>query len=341
MRDLTRSREFREEKVVSKFLRPHNVVFVDPADLVAVTDENHYLYDERVHLPFSEEMVQMNLASAAGADGVPALAAVKENDQLLVVYGRQRRANVIETNRRLEEQGRPRWRVKVTIVSGDALALMAMMISENAGRVEENEITQAKKISRFMTKLGRTLSEAALLIGLSESVAKRRLELLNATPEVQKLLVGKEITERDTVEIAQRPAAEQQKAAEQVVKVRRQNVSKKKRSPWLKRALKVECARIAEDKKTPERFRPICRFVAGKITLEELVDILGVEVKTPEKPKVTAEKPKKTKKASEKKDGELSTGYQPTQQADPNEMARLVALAKKNSEAMLKAETGA
>lgn len=76
-----------------------NMFRVEPEKMVLVTDENHPLYDPRVHLPLRENLV-LNIM----AHGVKEPILIRKNgDTFEVVDGRQRVKHAIEANKRLNE----------------------------------------------------------------------------------------------------------------------------------------------------------------------------------------------------------------------------------------------
>ena len=80
-----------------------NLLSFDPAKLKLVTDEKHPLYDPRVDLPLSDEMV----ASIMLKGVVKPIIVWKdpESGETVVVDGRQRVRNAIEANKRLRKRG--------------------------------------------------------------------------------------------------------------------------------------------------------------------------------------------------------------------------------------------
>ena len=114
-----------------------NMFMVEPEQLTLVTDENHPLYDPRVHLPVDDNLVRNIMAF-----GVKEPILVRKNGvEFEVVAGRQRTKAAIEGNKRLAKEGKEPMRVRAIIERGDEADMFGVMILEN-------ELRQDNTLSR-------------------------------------------------------------------------------------------------------------------------------------------------------------------------------------------------
>ena len=108
-----------------------NVLMFAPEDLHLITEHDHPLYDERVHLPLDEAMV-LNIM-ALGVRQSILVWKDPESGKTLVIAGRQRVKHTLEADKRLAAEGKP----TLLVPAVDAPHQVA------AGMISENEIRQA------------------------------------------------------------------------------------------------------------------------------------------------------------------------------------------------------
>ena len=82
-----------------------NVLMFAPEDLHLITEHDHPLYDERVHLPLDEAMV-LNIM-ALGVRQSILVWKDPESGKTLVIAGRQRVKHTLEADKRLAAEGKP------------------------------------------------------------------------------------------------------------------------------------------------------------------------------------------------------------------------------------------
>lgn len=214
----------------------------DPEDLVLVTDENHPLFDRRVHLPLDEALV-LNMMHAP--DGVPqgviepvTVVRDPETGKLLVTVGRQRIKAAREANKRLKKAGlEPFWVPAMIRRETKAHALMGLLISENEGRQNDTPLGRAEKAQRYLA-LGRDFKEIATLMCTSEATVKNWIAILDAPAAVKNALEAGKISNSDAYKLAKlEPSEAKEKVAELIEHAPR--TPGKKRSSNAKKAREI------------------------------------------------------------------------------------------------------
>lgn len=158
-----------------------NVFFIPPEDVVIVTDENHYLYDERARLRPTEEMI-LNVM----AHGVKEPVLVSSEDgKLLVVAGRQRVMAACEANKRFAADGRELMRVPCMVEKGTDADKYGVLILENEIRRDETVMTKAQKAYKLNARHGRTVDEIAVTFGTTAQTIRNWLALFDLAAPVQ------------------------------------------------------------------------------------------------------------------------------------------------------------
>lgn len=193
------------------------LLWFEPEFLVLVDDENHPLYDERVHFPVDEAMVRNIMVN-----GVIEPVLIRKNGEskggtpiVEVVDGRQRVKNAREANKRLKAEGKESIRVPATLRRGENKDLYGVMVSANDIRKGDNLLVRAKKCAKLL-KYGRTEEEAAILHGVSETTVRNWLALLEASVAVQKAVERAEIPLTVATKLAKLPMDEQPEALEKL-----------------------------------------------------------------------------------------------------------------------------
>ena len=108
-----------------------------------MSDPAHPLYDERIHLPIDDAMVQ-NIMSLGVLEPI-IVWKDPETGLTCVVEGRQRVKNTAEANRRLKEQGKPTLLVPGVAKRGSPFNMAQVMISANEIHIPDTPLGRAKK----------------------------------------------------------------------------------------------------------------------------------------------------------------------------------------------------
>ena len=159
-----------------------NELRFDPEKLTLVVDENHPLYDARVHNQFDEAMV-LNIMHY-GVMVPIVIAKDTETGLTVVVDGRQRVINTREANRRLRNQGRQPVLVPATIRRAAGADLAGVMVSTNELRQDDTPLGRAVKMARIMG-FGKTEEELSIIFGCTLQTVKNTLALLDCPKVVR------------------------------------------------------------------------------------------------------------------------------------------------------------
>jgi len=155
--------------------------YVDPSILMLITDRSHPLYDKRVELPVSEELVQSMMVHGWFSNKP---AAVRKNGDLLEVNdGRQRTKAAVEANRRRKAEGLPEIRAHVVVVKGDDISQFERLVVSNGLDQKDDVVELANKAKRLID-LGRSEKEAAISFGVTEKTISNWMKLHDCAPEV-------------------------------------------------------------------------------------------------------------------------------------------------------------
>jgi ParB family chromosome partitioning protein len=158
----------------------------DPNKLVIVEDENNPLFDERVEMEIDKKKVDNVLAIGILEPVLVRKNGVNEAGEPIVevVDGRQRVKWARAANEILAAENKELIRVPAIAKMGEDFELFGMSIAANELRNQDDAITRAKKIKRFID-MGRTQQEAAIWSGKSDTTIRNLLALLELSPEVQ------------------------------------------------------------------------------------------------------------------------------------------------------------
>lgn len=159
-----------------------NLLRFNPEDLTLVTDPEHPLYDERVHLPLREETV-LNIMHAGVIEPIT-IRKNKETGDIEVVAGRQRVKHAIEANKRLKKEGREPITVNGIVEGGDDDRAQFVMASENEHRQDDTPLGRAQKMQRMLQR-GVAEQVVAVAFGCTVQTVKQATSLLSATAAVQ------------------------------------------------------------------------------------------------------------------------------------------------------------
>lgn len=192
-----------------------NLLFFDPEQLTLVTDPAHPLYDERVHLPIDEAMVDSIMMSGV-AEPIMVLKDT-ETGEVQVVFGRQRVKNAREANRRLAAKGRKPITVPGFTRKGlDRRTAAALMASENAIRKDDTPMGRARMMQQLVG-LGYTEADLAIIFGCSPATVGGTLSLLECTQSVQQAVEAGQINATQAKALGRMPPAEQRAKVDALV----------------------------------------------------------------------------------------------------------------------------
>jgi len=190
----------------------------DPGDLVIVDDPKHPLYDERVDLPLSAELVASILHHGRVLEPV-ICRKDPDTDRMEVVAGRQRVRAVREIQKRGEvfkslpealqkRRGKDAWRIPAIVDRSKDEDLAEVMVSENEIRLSDSPLVRAEKMRRLLGR-GKTEGELSILFGCSGATVKNTLSLLDASSSVRKAVDSGRIAAASAYRLAKLPAEEQ------------------------------------------------------------------------------------------------------------------------------------
>lgn len=194
------------------------VLHFDPGDLLVVDDPKHALYDERVDMPLSAELVANILHHGRVLEPV-IVRKNPETGKLEVVAGRQRVRAVREIQKRgdifkalperlQQKRGKDAWRVPALIDRAKDDDLAEVMVSENEIRLSDSPMVRAEKMRRLLGR-GKTENELTVLFGCSPQTVKNTLGLLDATATVRKAVDSGRISVKAAYSLAKMQPAEQ------------------------------------------------------------------------------------------------------------------------------------
>jgi ParB family transcriptional regulator, chromosome partitioning protein len=146
----------------------------------------HILYQDRVHEPFDEALVQSMLAR-----GFTSVVDVRKDGELFeVIAGRRRVKAAREAARRMIEDGLEPLKIVIQVKRMNTeLDLLEHVISENALRKNPNAIQMARDLN-LMLSLGATREQAARAIGKGLQSLDNYLKLLDLSPMVQNAITS-------------------------------------------------------------------------------------------------------------------------------------------------------
>ncbi len=189
-----------------------NAWLFDPEQLKLVTDENHPLYDPRIHLPTDEAMIRNIMVNGV----IEPVIVAKEGQDVVVVDGRQRTKNAVEANKRLTAEGKEPVKVTCIIRRGDDASLFGVLISANENRQDDTPLGKAEKLARYMA-MGRTEDQAAIAFGVSTVTIKTWLAMLTLSEKVRQAVDEGVISATAAVKLVDLPRPEQEAALNSLV----------------------------------------------------------------------------------------------------------------------------
>lgn len=172
--------------------------------------EEHELYDERIHLPLSPEMV----ANIKAKGVIEPIQFIFDGDRIVIVNGRRRIMHAREANRQLVAEGEPPLRVPGVSKSDEHL--LGLMVSTNEHRVDDTPMTRAKKLQRMIAR-GYSLDECAVYFGVSGQTIRNWKALLECAPKVQKAVDTGKISASAAQKLAKLERSEQVKTLDEMI----------------------------------------------------------------------------------------------------------------------------
>jgi len=209
-----------------------DVYFLDPNDIVLVTDRGALLYDRRAEDPPDEALVANIMYAPDGKSPIGILQPIMgrrnpETGKVEVAAGRSRVIAAREANKRLKKQGRPPINVPVWIRKVSESHLLAALISENERRRADSPLNRAEKMQRYVN-LGHGEKETAVMFGVSESTVRNMLLLLDAPAAVRNALEGGKIAASDAYALAREGSDQARKKLAQLLEQAPRVAGKKK-----------------------------------------------------------------------------------------------------------------
>lgn len=189
-----------------------NAFLIEPEKLTIVTDKDHPLFDERVHLPIDDRLVHNIMAF-----GVRQVVTVRKNgDAIEVVDGRQRVRHAIEANKRLAKEGKETIRVRILPEKGTDADLFGVTCFLNEHRQDDNVMGKANKAQRLLN-MGKTEDEVCLTFGITRQTLGNWQRLLEASPKVQEAVATGTVSPSAAAAIAKLPREEQPEKLKELV----------------------------------------------------------------------------------------------------------------------------
>lgn len=225
-----------------------SILMMDPDDLVIVgldTEDGpeHYLYDERIKLPLDEQMVRNIMAFGV----IQPIVGVKDGDKSLVNAGRRRVTHAREAKRRQLAQGLDTVKVPVVFRRGEEATLFGVSRAENAIRVNDTPMTNARNAQR-MLDMGSSEADIAVAFGVKASTVKDWFALLGLAPKIRAAVDKGQLPSSAAVSLAALPKADQEAHLEELlksgIKPTYENVTQKVRKTQGKAVMLTPRARI-------------------------------------------------------------------------------------------------
>lgn len=165
--------------------RGHNVFWLDPEDIVLVTDPAHpsRLYDARVERPVDADLKRRILRAGKVRTPIKVTKDHSATGAPLVVVGRGRVKALREINDERRAAGEEPWLIPCEVEKGAQKDLIECAVDENDGRTGDNEIERAIKMANYVDLAGE--QEAADFYDCSVATVKQTIKLLTLEREVQ------------------------------------------------------------------------------------------------------------------------------------------------------------
>jgi ParB family chromosome partitioning protein len=201
----------RKEKKMGKApfgAKRSDVLWLDPEELVLVTDRNSPFFDKRVLWDTNDELVQNMLYKKQGV--LEPIIIAKEANRPIVIDGRQRVKAARKANERLKKQGGIPILVPCILKRGDDEDLFDMSISTNELRTQDSPIDKARKL-KIILNSGKSYADAAKIFGVSVTTIYNWEKLIGINEEVKKAVKDGKISSTKAAELSNLPRTEQAK----------------------------------------------------------------------------------------------------------------------------------
>lgn len=223
MTETKKSSGLRRKPKQSLPFKRRNSYLAYPEDLYLETREGQPHYNPRVHRAFTEKTVQGILDHGVLED----VLVERCGDKAVVVDGRGRVINALEANRRLLAEGLPKVMVPVSPKRGGSDALLEIAVICNDHREQDDPVTEAYQIQRYMD-MGRNEDDCAQLWGVTKKTIQNRLKLLALCPEARKAVAEGSLKVSRAVRLSSLSYEEQREAMTAKPKPRAKRPPKKK-----------------------------------------------------------------------------------------------------------------
>lgn len=239
---------------------PEDLVIVGgdgPSDVSEKTEdgETHFLMDERVKLPLSEEFVRNVMTLGVKK---PVLV-TKIGSDAYVVDGRQRVRAAREANARLAKMGEPLLRVGCVQQAGEEPLVMMVGISTNEFNFEDTPLNKARKAQRLRDR-GLDEDEIAMAFGVTTKALSNWEKLLSLSEPVKKAVQKGTVSASAAAQLHDLPAAEQKTQLDALVAAAKANGGK---APTIKDAkAAARTAKGQDPNKAPSK--KVLRYLVEK-----------------------------------------------------------------------------
>lgn len=254
-----------------------NMFFLSPDDLKIVDSKDHYLYDERIHLPIDDNMVKNIMTYGIK---VPILVC-KEGDSVLVVAGRQRVRCALVANKILEREGKQLIKVPCVVEKSDESTKYGIAILENEVRQGDSIQVKLKKLSRFLA-MGRSEEEAAVTFSVSTQTINNWLALNNCVKAILEAVDAGTISATAAAKLSKLDKGEQKEALDKLLDSRSGKATVRKAAhiangKTSSSLSKKDLKDLSTDEGTPAHFQEFIRYIMGELSIEDAASVKHLE----------------------------------------------------------------
>jgi hypothetical protein len=150
--------------------RRSDCLWIDPDELLLITDKSHPLYDERVEEPVDEKLKANILYKMQGV--LEPVIICRINGDPAIVDGRRRTKAARAANQELREQGAEPIQIPCMLKRGDGNDLFGMSIAMNEQRRDDTASAKSAKLIRLLNQ-GHSHEDAAKVFGVSVTTIRR------------------------------------------------------------------------------------------------------------------------------------------------------------------------
>lgn len=221
-----------------------NYFMMDPHDVVIVgldteDGKDHYLYDERIHLPLDPDMV----ANIRVYGVIKAVRATKDGDRVLIVDGRQRVRACRAAWELARKAGEEPPRLPVDMMRATEQFTFGVSSAANGFTQAETPLQRAERAQRLLTMSGDP-QHVAVTFGIKRAQLDEWLSLLTVAPAVRKAIDAGEVSPSAGAKLAKLAKDDQ---VAQLAQLREQGVKPTTRAV----ANKVRASKGKAPSKTP------------------------------------------------------------------------------------------